>query len=200
MNDTTSSSARVAARAAGPAAWLSLLLLVAALLRESDQVALNKDPIAVASAAVGLVALILLAIGALALAFSHRELQRGPGMVAVLAAIGGTLLTAGGQWSMVFVLPGLTGAAPDVARDGLASVTAGYVISFLALGVGWGAVATVLLRSGAVSRASGVLLLVGSVLAIAPLPARFFLIATVVSLLCRGEREPVKSPLPQGAS
>jgi hypothetical protein len=40
-------------------------------------------------------------------------------------------------WSQVFVVPRLAEAAPEVADRGTGSMLAGFLLSFLILGVGW---------------------------------------------------------------
>jgi hypothetical protein len=180
---------RPAALLAGPTALLSIgLLAVAAVVTGGDDLAMAASPVAVASSAVGLVALLLLLLAILPLTASVPVLREDTGTRAVAAALVGTALAAGGQWTMVFVLPGLAEAAPSVATSGLGSVIAGYVVSFIALGVGWAWVAFVLRRAPEIGRGLRITLLVGAVLCVAPLPARFAVVAVAVSLLVARNR------------
>lgn len=60
---------------------------------------------------------------------------------------------------------------------------AGYLVSFIALGAGWAWAAYVLRHSPEAGRGLRIALLVGAVLCVAPLPARFAVLAVAVSLL-----------------
>jgi hypothetical protein len=83
----------------------------------------------------------------------------------------------------VFVQPGLAHAAPDAVRDGLASVTAGFVVSYLVMGLGWALIAIALLRARLLG-ASAWFLIVASLIAITPLPFRYLPLAIAVSVAC----------------
>ncbi len=108
-------------------------------------------------------------------------LRHGIGWVAVLVLAAGVVLGAGGQWSLVFVVPALAANAPEVLTTGVAWVTAGYMVPFITLAVGGVLLGTALLRAHAVPRWAGVLVVVGDFVCVAPLPARFFLLTCGVS-------------------
>ena len=177
--------ARAAPAASGPLAVLSLLVFALALvLSGGDELALAVSPIGVTSSLLGLVALIALVLGLVALA-SRPELQRGAGAVGWTVAVIGTVLTAGGQWTQLFLLPGLAGPAPELAAGGIGTVVAGYIASFVVLGAGWLLVGIALLRAGGVPRSIAWAVIIGGLVCIAPLPARFVVVAVAASLLSR---------------
>lgn len=160
---------RPAALLAGPTALLSIgLLAVALVVSGGDDLAMAASPVAIASSAVGLVSLLLLLLAVLPLTAAVPVLREDAGTRAVAAALIGTALAAGGQWTMVFVLPGLAEAAPSVATSGLGSVIAGYVVSFIVLGAGWAWVAFVLRRAPGVGRGLRIALFVGAALCVTP--------------------------------
>jgi hypothetical protein len=92
-------------------------------------------------------------------------------------------LTAGGYWSSVFVQPGLAHAAPDAVRNGLATITAGFVVSYLAMGLGWVLTGIALLRAKLLG-VSGWMLILAALIAISPLPFRYLPLAVAVSVAC----------------
>jgi hypothetical protein len=105
-----------------------------------------------------------------------------PGSVRQAATIG-TILVAGGYWSSVFVQPGLAHVAPGAVRDGIGSVTAGFVVSYLLMGLGWVLTAIALLRTRMLG-VSGWFVIVAALVAISPLPFRYLPIAVAVSVAC----------------
>ena len=170
----------------GPAAVLSLLLLLAALAVHGSEVSdLARSPLGALSSAVALVSVGLLLLGLVHLALTAPGLQDRIGMWAVLAAGFGTLLLVGGTWSLLVVLPALAVEAPALAREGTALVSAGYIVSFLATGLGWLLVALRLRGSTVLSSGQSALLLAGSVLMVVPLPSRWFVLALAVTLVAR---------------
>jgi len=178
---------RPAALAAGPVALLSLVLLVVTFAVEGfdSDLAIAESPIAIASSVCALTGLILLAFALFRFMHGFEPLQEGLGLVGSNLAMVGTLLGVGGAWSMVFVLPGLAAmdAGQEIASSGIPLVQAGFIASFIVLAVGWLLTAVSLLRSRAVPRWTAILLLVGAVICIVPLPSRFFLIAIAVSVI-----------------
>lgn len=178
---------RPAALAAGPVTVLGLVLLVVTLAVEGfdSDLAIAESPLAVAASVCAMAGLILLTLGLFRFVQTLEPLRDGIGLVGANIALVGTLLGIGGSWSMVFVLPGLaaTATGEEIVRSGIPLVQAGYISAFVVLALGWLLVAVSLLRSTAVPRWTAVLLLVGAVLCILPLPSRFFLVAVAVSAL-----------------
>lgn len=177
------SRTRPLAVAAGPAAVAALVLFFGALAVHGDDIgAISRGVLGVAANALALLSLLLLLVALARLVVSSGLQERGLG--AVLLAATGTVLTAGGAWAQLVLLPVLAVEAPDVAEGGATLLTAGYVVSFLVLGAGWLLLGLHLRRAGVPSR----LLIAGAVLAIAPLPTRWFLLAVAVSVLALRER------------
>ena len=181
------SSLRPLALLAGPAVIAGLLLAVAAAATARGPV--EASPLATASTALVLVG--LLATGALAVSL----LGRGAGPVVALL---GTVLVAGGEWASLFVLPGLSTAAPHLLESGsLPGVPIGFVASYAVFAVGWGITAVGLLRARAVPRWTAVLLLAGAVLSMVPTlePARLLVLSCAVSLTASRLRTRVAVPV-----
>jgi hypothetical protein len=190
-----STTRRVAAWA-GPFAVLSLVLLIAALAVTGDDIgAVARSPLGVAANAIALLSVGLLLVGLVHLVRASSSLHDQAGGVAALLAGAGTLLLAGGAWSQLVMLPALAVEAPAMANEGHPLVTAGYVGSFLLAGAGWLLVALRVRRDGLVTRGHARLLLAGSLLMIAPLPSRWFLLALAVTLVAR--RRPAEAAAPQ---
>ena len=176
---------RPAALAAGPIGLVALAAFIASVVRDGDdEIALITSELSIGASVAGLACLALLTLGAAGLAGRISALRRGFGLVASTVAVVGTVLGAGGQWAQLFVLPGLATVAPDVATNGLGSVLTGYIVSYIIMAIGWVLVGSVLLRTGA-PKAASILVIVGALLCIAPLPVRFFLLAIAVSLVAR---------------
>lgn len=177
---------RQAAKASGPLAVVALVSFIGSLVATGgDALELATSPLSIAASVVGVAALVALTIGMFSVAADHPVLQSGPGRVGWLLAVVGTVLAAGGQWAQLFVLPGLAGPAPDLATNGIGSVVAGYIASYIVLGVGWMIAGITLLRTGAASKGLAWFLVLGGLLCITPLPVRFVFGAVAVSLLAR---------------
>jgi hypothetical protein len=167
-----------------PATVLALLLAVAAGVTGGAHV--ESSPFALASSAVLLVALI--AIGALAVA-ALGMLRAGSrsGTGPAVAVVGGVLV-AGGQWASLFVLPGLSSAAPHLLPSGaLTGVTIGFVASYAVLAAGWATTAVALVRAGLLPVWLAVLLTLGALAGLvpAPEPARLLVLSVAVWLAAR---------------
>ncbi|MCA1687304.1 MAG: hypothetical protein LC714_01595 [Actinobacteria bacterium] len=119
-----------------------------------------------------LLAMALLLVGLVALYVRQAEMFGALGLIGFLLALLGTTLAAGALWSQVFVVPRLAEAAPNVADRGTGSVLAGYLLSFLLFGVGWLLFGVATLRTQVFPRGAVILLIVGAVISIFPLPSR----------------------------
>ncbi len=179
-------TSRSAAIASGPLAGVALLAFIGSLVATGgDSLELATSPLSIAASILGLMALIALTIGVFSVAADHPALQAGAGRVGWLVAATGTVLAAGGQWAQLFVLPGLAGPAPDLATNGIDSVVAGYITSYIVLGVGWLIVGITLLRAGTTSKGLAWFVIIGAILCVPPLPVRFVFVAVAVSLIAR---------------
>ncbi|MGC0272960.1 hypothetical protein ACO0LV_08195 [Pseudactinotalea sp. Z1739] len=172
-------TARPIAMAAGP-------LAVASIIAEFSA---GNSPEALASttgiiaAVLALSAVIALLIGLIALHARQADHIPGPGLTGFILATVGAVMTAGGVWSAVFVVPGLAEVAPHVLETGIPSVMAGFVFSYALLGLGGLLYGIATLRGGLMASGSSILLIVGGVICLAPLPARYFLLAIAISLI-----------------
>jgi hypothetical protein len=184
-----SSFLRPLALVAAPATILALALMGAAVATAGDQV--ESSPLAVASTAFVLVA--LLALGALAVALLGRARAAGRGTAGPALAAVGTVLVAGGEWASLFVLPALSSAAPHLLDSGrLASVPVGFVASYAVFAAGWTTTGVALLRARVVPARLGVLLAGGGLVAMvpAPEPARLLFVSVAALLVARRLADP----------
>jgi len=83
----------------------------------------------------------------------------------------------------VFVQPGLAHVDPDAVRDGITSLTAGFIVSYMVMGLGWILVAIALLRTKMIG-VSGWFLILASLIAISPAPFRYLPLAVAVTFAC----------------
>jgi len=183
---------------AGPAAVLALLLLVGGLVTAGED-GLDTSPLATASSALLLVA--LLGLGATAVSALARLRAADRGVAGAAIAVVGTVLVAGGGWAALFVLPALAKQAPGVLDTGLESVVVGYIASYVVFTVGWVWTGVTLIRAALVPTALGVLVAVGGALAFVPAPEAFRLLVVSVaaSLLARRLAAPAPVHAPQPA-
>jgi hypothetical protein len=130
-----------------------------------------------------LVAMALLLGGLVALYVRQAGMFGALGLTGFLLALLGTTLAAGALWSQVFVVPRLAEVAPSVADRGTGSVLAGYLLSFSIFGVGWLLFGVATLRTRIFPRGAVILLLVGAVISILPLPSRALILEIAVAWL-----------------
>jgi hypothetical protein len=177
-------SRRAAFLVAGSLGIVSLALVFAAAgAAGGDAVVIAKSGLGIASSVTALAALIAMVLGLVALPQHAPSTRQGFGRFAWLVALIGTVLTAGGYWSSVFVQPGLATAFPDAVRDGVGSVTAGFVLSYMIMGLGWALLAIALLRAKLIG-ISGWFLILASVVAISPAPFRYVPLTIAVTFAC----------------
>jgi hypothetical protein len=140
--------------------------------------------------AVSSLVVLLLLVGALVALYARQAGVAGrAGHAGFALALLGTVLAAGGAWDSAFAVPYLAREAPavlDQATGG--SLLAGYLLSYLAVAVGWALFAVATLRAYVLPRAGAIVVLVGAVFAIMPTPTaiRVLPLAVGVALLARG--------------
>lgn len=180
---------RGAALAAGPLALGALALVLAIEGSGGSTAESARSPLFVAGSVAALLGLTLLTFALVGLRQEVGGLRHGLGRAGWVVALVGSVLAAGGAWTQLFVLPGLAAAAPEIADSGLATVVAGYVVSYLLLGVGWVVVGAYIVRSRA-ARLGGWLVIAGAVLCIAPplFGLRWALLAVGISVVALQSR------------
>jgi multisubunit Na+/H+ antiporter MnhG subunit len=89
------------------------------------------------------------------------------GLVAFLAALTGTLMLAGTDWSAAFFGPWLAEAAPDLlVAEPAGTMATGIILTLVLFALGWFLFGLASLRAGVLPRGSALLLIVGAVLAL----------------------------------
>lgn len=151
------------ARMAAPLVILALAFFVIEMVTGNSYEGVTaQTPLAIGSSIATLLALLMVTIAAALL------LHTQGGAAAGLAAMAGSVLVAGGAWASVFVLPGILRAAPEALETGIESVAIGYILSYIALAVGWTVAAVWMLRHHVVPVWLGILLIAGAVLTMVP--------------------------------
>lgn len=191
-NDTVVRAGRVGALLAGPLAVLSIVLVIAA--EATGAMASMASPAAVTASAVALLGTVALLFGLLWLHAHTRTRLGGRGGAAMVVALAGAALTVGATWSMVFPAPAIDARFPGLLTEPLPAVVAGFIASNAVLGIGTLLWAVAARRSGALSRGISTALIIGGLLCITPLPARYMVIAAALTVLARRpSAEPVGS-------
>ena len=176
-------------RLAAPAGFAAALLALAALVLFGvvvgsgtiSQAAESPSFYAPTLAALGSIAALLIALIAI---FVRQSSEMGSlGVAGFLAALVGTLLGGGGTWTYVFVVPYISETAPGLADQSSGSLLVGFVVSFLLMGLGWLLFAVATLRTRVFPRWTVVLLMVGSVATIVPMPSRTLVLSLAVACL-----------------
>lgn len=180
--------ARAGALTSGVLATLSMVGVLA------GEVLQGEDFMASAAAQglgwAGFVAACALALAVAGLGLVLRNVLT-PGMVRAWGVLVlATAATAGAAATLALVVPTLADQAPDLATEPPAAVPATFILSGLVMGVS-GVVLGVALRRAvpALPRWVVNLFVVGSVVAILPLPSRFFLLALGVAAVL-GQLDP----------
>jgi hypothetical protein len=157
--------------------WSGLAALVGgvllAVLEVAEFVLIGGQPESVAAGASALIivrvsflvaiALIILALVGL---YARQAEQAGTlGLIAFLVAFIGTVMVFGAQWSTAFIGPWLAEAAPELLDTEPAGLmSAGFMLSFLLLALGWFLCGLASLQARVLPRGGAVLLMVGAVL------------------------------------
>jgi hypothetical protein len=130
-----------------------------------------------------LLAMVLLLVGLVALFVRQAEMLGALGLTGFLLALVGTTMAAGALWSQVFVVPRLAQAAPNVVDQGAGSVLAGFLLSFFLFGAGWLVFGVATVRTRVFPRWAVILLMVGAVISILPLPSRALILEIAAACL-----------------
>jgi hypothetical protein len=166
-------------RLAGPMSLVAGALMVAAQLMmlpfdPNDHVATSTDPLYQAGGVVylaGFLALMVALVGAYG-AGLHKAGRLG--LIAIVAAIGGTMLLGGDLWFETFAVPWLADEAPAALdADPTLLLGIGAVISYLTFAVGWALFGIAAYRSRVFPKAIGIALVVGGAIGFRALLAPF---------------------------
>jgi hypothetical protein len=155
-----------------------ILIVVAQLMMlpfdPNDHVATSTDPLFQAGGVIylaGFCALMVALVGAYG-AGLHRAGKLG--LVAIVAAIVGTMLLGGDLWFETFAVPWLADAAPaSLDTDPTLLLGIGAVFSYLAFAIGWALFGIAAYRARVFPKVVGVALVVGGVLGFRALLAPF---------------------------
>lgn len=127
--------------------------------------------------ALWLVGALLLLVAAVGLYARQSELAGTLGIVGFLAALMGTGLLVGLIWANVFVAPTLAVEAPAVLDAEPAGTLAfGFLLSTTIFGLSWALFGVAMLRARVYPRVATILLIIGALLVIVPLPATGFVL------------------------
>lgn len=130
-----------------------------------------------------LLAMLLLLMGLVALFVRQADVFGTLGLAGFLLALVGTAMAVGALWSQVFVVPRVAEVAPAIADTGSGSVLAGFLLSFLLFGAGWLVFGVATFRTRVFPRWAVILLIVGAVISILPLPSRALVLEIAAACL-----------------
>ncbi|MDP8939576.1 MAG: hypothetical protein M3N10_04660 [Actinomycetota bacterium] len=115
-----------------------------------------------------LIGSVLLLLGLVGLYVSQSEAAGVLGLVGFLVAFAGTALLVGALWFELFITPALAAEAPELAEAELG--LAGFILVLLTGALGWVLFGAATLRARVYPRGAAVLLIVGGLVAFAPVP------------------------------
>jgi len=171
-------------RVGGVAAILAGVLLVLGALLNWLAVENATSATYVVQSVVFLLADALLLIGLVGLYTRLAEASGGLlGLVGFLLALVGTAIVMGSLWDQTFRVPTLAQVTPTVLEHPPALVTFGFIFSFVLFGLGWLLFGFEAYRARVYPRPAVILLIVGVLLDIPPLPFASPVFAVAVAWL-----------------
>jgi hypothetical protein len=127
-----------------------------------------------------LLGVVFVLLGLVGLYVRQSEAAGALGLVGFLVAFAGTVLVAGFIWASAFIAPALADTAPHVLDGG---PPPGILPSIIVFGLGWLLFGVATLRAGVFPRAAAILLVVGAVVTVLPLPFTTLVLDVAVSWL-----------------
>lgn len=141
----------------------------------------------------------LLLLVALAGLYARQSEEAGSlGVAGFLTALIGTGLLAGMMWTMVFLVPSAAVEAPAFlnAEQVAGPLDAGFMLSGLAVAIGWALFGVATLRAGVFPRVTAVVLIVGAIVTFLPFAPSTLIIDVAVAwmgyLVLAGRGESVR--------
>lgn len=119
-------------------------------------------------------------LGLCGLYVRQSEAAGALGLIGFLVAFLGTVLLGGLGWAGTFIAPALVDVAPEFIDVG---PPPGFFLTFITFGVGWLLFGIATLRARIFPRAAAILLLIGAVISVLPLPFTVVVLAIAVAWL-----------------
>lgn len=155
--------------------WALLLEILGAYPESFSEEALTTTY--TVQSALWLTGVLLLLVAVVGLHARQSEAAGALGLVGFLAALIGTGLAVGVFWTNTFIPPALAAEAPAVLdTEPAGSLAFGFFFSFIVFGLGWVLFGVAVLRARVYPRVAAIVLIIGGLLALAPLPASALLI------------------------
>lgn len=176
--------------------WSLVLELLGAYPESFSEEALTSSY--ALQSALWLIGVLLLLVAVVGLHARQSEAAGALGLVGFPAALIGTGLLVGMFWTNAFVPPTLAVEAPAVldAEPG-GSLAFGFILSTTVFGLSWVLFGVAMLRARVYPRLAAILLIIGALLIIVPLPATGFVLeAALIWLGVFSLRSEGRSPAP----
>ncbi len=128
----------------------------------------------------------LLLLVALVGLYSHQLEAAGTlGLVGFFAALVGTGLLVGMMWTLAFVVPSAAIEAPAFldAEETAGPLDMGFMLSGIAVALGWALFGVATVRAQVFPRRAAIVLIIGALLTVLPLPATTLVIDVAVAWL-----------------
>ncbi len=132
-----------------------------------------------------LIGVLLLLVALVGLYARQSEAAGALGLVGFLVALVGTGLLVGMMWTLAFVVPSAAVEAPAFldAEETAGPPDMGFMLSGIAVAVGWALFGVATFRARVFPRKAAIVLIIGALLTIAPLPATTLVIDVAVAWL-----------------
>jgi len=127
--------------------------------------------------ALWLIGALLLLVAVVGLYARQSEAAGALGLTGFLAALIGTGLIVGMVWTNTFIPPALAVEAPAVLdAEPAGSLAFGFMFSSIVFGLSWALFGVAMLRARVYPRVAAILLIIGALIVIVPLPATGFVL------------------------